>query len=115
MPVPATTSGGRWPTSSTRDGWEWFTAMEKFIPGVPHVHHEDMDAQDYAVNLMSEIVVKAPAETREAHRFDLDQAIRHRDVIRRFGRFPHRNAVLGRESTPDEVEFLKTALRGRGF
>ncbi|HET6320476.1 MAG TPA: DUF924 family protein, partial [Hyphomicrobium sp.] len=34
-------------------------------------------------------------------------AIAHRDIIARFGRFPHRNAVLGRQSTPEEVEFLK--------
>ena len=36
----------------------------------------------------------------------LDYAVRHRDIIARFGRFPHRNAVLGRESTPEECEFL---------
>jgi uncharacterized protein (DUF924 family) len=36
----------------------------------------------------------------------LDYAIRHREVIRKFGRFPHRNAILGRVSTPAEVEFL---------
>ena len=37
----------------------------------------------------------------------LSWAIRHYDVIKRFGRFPHRNAILGRESTADEIEFLK--------
>jgi uncharacterized protein (DUF924 family) len=42
--------------------------------------------------------------------FDAEQlryAIRHREIIERFGRFPHRNALLGRESTPAEVEFLR--------
>jgi uncharacterized protein (DUF924 family) len=38
-----------------------------------------------------------------------DYAIRHREVIARFGRFPHRNAILGRASTPEEIEFLKQA------
>jgi uncharacterized protein (DUF924 family) len=99
----------------TADGWDRFTAMERFILGLPFVHHEDMDSQDYAVMLVSEICVKAPASTREHHRFDLDQAIRHREIIRRFGRFPHRNVALGRQSTPEEIEFLSTALRGRGF
>ncbi len=99
----------------TADGWDCFTAMERFILGLPYVHHEDIAAQDFAVMIVSEICVTAPEGMREAHRFDLDQAIRHREVIRRFGRFPHRNAVLGRPSTPEEVEFLKTALRGRGF
>lgn len=37
----------------------------------------------------------------------LDYAIRHRDIVARFGRFPHRNAILGRESTPEEAAFLK--------
>lgn len=38
----------------------------------------------------------------------LNYAIAHHDIIARFGRFPHRNAVLGRASTPEEIEFLKT-------
>lgn len=37
----------------------------------------------------------------------LDYAVRHRDIIARFGRFPHRNAILGRESTPEELSFLE--------
>jgi uncharacterized protein (DUF924 family) len=40
-------------------------------------------------------------------------AIRHRDIVARFGRFPHRNAVLGRASTPEEIAFLATP--GSGF
>ncbi len=40
-------------------------------------------------------------------------ATRHKEIIQRFGRFPHRNAALGRESTPKEIEFLKTP--GSGF
>src|SRR5687767_12119060 len=96
-------------------GWDRFTAMERFILGLPYVHHEDEADQDYAVMLVSQICVEAPTSTKVHHRFDLDQAVRHREVIRRFGRFPHRNVMLGRESTPEEIEFLKTALRGRGF
>jgi uncharacterized protein (DUF924 family) len=38
----------------------------------------------------------------------LDYAIRHRDIIARFGRFPHRNVALGRSSTAEEIAFLKT-------
>ena len=56
-----------------------------------------------------------PDQTRSVELFEalgdpgyLDYAIRHRDIIERFGRFPHRNAVLDRPSTPDEEEFLKT-------
>jgi len=78
----------------TADGWERFTMMERFILGLPFVHHEDMADQDYALMVISEIAVRAPDR-----RFDLDQAIRHRDVIQRFGRFPHRNRMVGRQST----------------
>jgi uncharacterized protein (DUF924 family) len=43
----------------------------------------------------------------------LDYAVRHRDVIQRFGRFPHRNPALGRASTPEELAYLTTP--GSGF
>ena len=42
-----------------------------------------------------------------------DWAVKHKVIIERFGRFPHRNAILGRESTPEEIEFLKQP--GSGF
>ena len=38
-------------------------------------------------------------------------AVEHRDIVARFGRFPHRNDVLGRACTPDELDYLKTAKR----
>jgi uncharacterized protein (DUF924 family) len=44
-------------------------------------------------------------------RGNLGHAIEHREVIVRFGRFPHRNAALGRESTEEELEYLTTSGR----
>jgi uncharacterized protein (DUF924 family) len=38
---------------------------------------------------------------------NLDYELKHKAIIERFGRYPHRNAILGRESTPEEIEFLK--------
>lgn len=64
---------------------------------MPFMHSEDADDQDRAVELMEEI---GNAEA-------VDYARQHKAIIDRFGRFPHRNEVLGRESTPEEVEFLK--------
>ena len=58
------------------------------------------------------MAVHAPDDWAEDRRSGLDFATKHRDIIRKFGRFPHRNAVLGRESTAEEIEFLKG---GRGF
>lgn len=72
-------------------------AEERQFLFMPFMHSEDADEQDRAVELMDEI---GNAEAA-------DYARRHKLVIDRFGRFPHRNEVLGRESTPEEVEFLK--------
>ena len=60
-------------------------------------------------------VLTATEKSRDEIRFGLDQAIRHRTVIQRFGRFPHRNKMLGRESTAEEIEFMAGAVNGRGF
>jgi uncharacterized protein (DUF924 family) len=50
---------------------------------------------------------------REAGLPNLDFELRHKAIIDRFGRYPHRNAILGRESTAEELEFLK--LPGSSF
>jgi uncharacterized protein (DUF924 family) len=95
---------------------QWsFTAAERFFLALPFTHHEDMASQDHAVFLAALEIERGPEAAVETLRMGLDQAIRHRDVIQRFGRFPHRNAVLGRSSTAEELAFMATALRGRGF
>jgi uncharacterized protein (DUF924 family) len=63
------------------------------------MHSESMADQDRSVELYE----RAGLEN------NLKYALHHRDVVQRFGRFPHRNQVLGRESTPEEIEYLKTA------
>jgi len=69
---------------------------------MPFEHAEDPYMQERAVELFSMLAAEHPG-------FDemLDYAHRHRAVIARFGRFPHRNAILGRASTPEEEDFLK--------
>lgn len=99
----------------TAEGWERFSAMERFLLGLPLVHHEDIASQDEAVMLAAREAVTVPDASKPHVRFSLDQAIRHRDVIQRFGRFPHRNAMLGRESTSEELAFMAGATNGRGF
>jgi uncharacterized protein (DUF924 family) len=64
---------------------------------LPYEHSEDLADQERGLELM--LALDNP-RTVEA-------ALEHIDVIKRFGRFPHRNAVLGRVSTPDEIEYLK--------
>lgn len=69
---------------------------------LPFEHAEDLAMQARAVELFQLLSQAQPG-------FDgmLDYAERHQEVIARFGRFPHRNAMLGRPSTPEEVEFLR--------
>ncbi|HEY0213800.1 MAG TPA: DUF924 family protein [Paenirhodobacter sp.] len=62
---------------------------------LPFAHSETLPDQDLSVRL-----------NRELGEPWLGHALGHRDIIRRFGRFPHRNALLGRITTPDEAAFL---------
>jgi uncharacterized protein (DUF924 family) len=81
--------------------------VERQFLYMPFEHSEDAADQDLAVDLMGSL--EAFEETRGL----TEWAERHRATIRRFGRFPHRNAALGRASTPQEAEFL--AQPGSGF
>lgn len=74
---------------------------------LPLEHSESMEDQDQSVALYRELMDAAAPELRPAFDGFLDFAVRHRDVVKRFGRYPHRNRILGRESTPEEAAFLK--------
>jgi len=75
---------------------------------LPFEHAEGIEMQREAVRLYTRLAALDAAQVD-----GLDYAERHRAIIERFGRFPHRNAILGRQSTPEEIEFLKTP--GSGF
>lgn len=81
--------------------------VERLFLYLPFEHSEVLADQDRACELMAPLA--GFRETDDALRY----ATAHRDIIRRFGRFPHRNRLLGRASTPEEVEFLKQP--GSGF
>lgn len=70
---------------------------------LPLMHAEDLEVQDTALPLFERFTDERTS----------DFARRHRDVIARFGRFPHRNAALGRISSAEELDFLQTP--GSGF
>ena len=69
---------------------------------LPFEHSEDLGDQDRCIELMKSL--ESFEETRGLSAW----AEKHRVIIKRFGRFPHRNAILGRESTAEEIEFLKS-------
>jgi uncharacterized protein (DUF924 family) len=81
--------------------------VERQFLYMPFEHSEDPVDQDLAVDLLRSL--EAFEETRGLTQW----AVKHRVIVNRFGRFPHRNALLGRESTPEEAEFLKRP--GSGF
>jgi len=87
-------------------GLDRFFPVERAALAIPFEHSEAVADQDLGVMLFARLAVEAPPAAQEFFRNLLDYGTRHRDVIRRFGRFPHRNAVLGRPSTADESAFL---------
>jgi uncharacterized protein (DUF924 family) len=82
------------------------TPWEKTFFLLPLGHSEALSHLNCAVALADELAKNAPAELRRILEHSASQARGHRDVITRFGRHPHRNAVLGRQSTPEELEYL---------
>lgn len=74
---------------------------ERLFVYLPYEHAESLAEQEEACALT--LPLAAYPETHDVHRF----AVAHRDIVARFGRFPHRNAILGRPSTPEELAFLR--------
>jgi uncharacterized protein (DUF924 family) len=74
---------------------------------LPFEHAEDIGMQRVSLRCFDALArAAAPAFKKDYDSF-YDYGRRHHDIIERFGRFPHRNAILGRASTPEEIEFLK--------
>ncbi|MEP6702640.1 MAG: DUF924 family protein [Betaproteobacteria bacterium] len=80
---------------------------ERMFAYLPFEHAENREWQERSVGLFSALAKDAGLDDL------LDFPMRHRDIVARFGRFPHRNRILERDSTPEEIEFLK--LPGSGF
>lgn len=71
--------------------------VEKSFLFMPFMHSESKVVHEESIKLFSQL------ENKE----NLKYAHMHKDIIDRFGRYPHRNTILGRESTEEEIEFLK--------
>ena len=72
------------------------TPVQRSFIYLPYMHSESLQIHEIAVELFR----------NNGIRNNLDFEFRHKAIIERFGRYPHRNAVLGRQSTTDEIEFL---------
>jgi len=82
--------------------------IERVFFYFPLMHAESLEMQATSVRAYQILVNLAFPETRNVYENFLDYAIKHYEIIRRFGRFPYRNSLLGRVSTAEEIEFLKT-------
>jgi uncharacterized protein (DUF924 family) len=74
---------------------------------LPFEHSEDLKLQRLSTRSFERLAGEVAPAWRKEYAGFADYAGHHRDIIERFGRFPHRNRILGRASTPEEVEFLK--------
>jgi len=84
------------------------TPVQRGFAYLPFEHAESLAAQDESIRLFTALAAEAPDQMGL-----LDYSRRHRAIVERFGRFPHRNTALGRPSTGEEIEFLKQP--GSGF
>ena len=82
------------------------TPVQRAFIYLPFEHSENLADQEESVRLYTALHPELGGEA-------LDYAVRHHDVIRRFGRFPHRNAALGRQNTAEEESYLSQP--GAGF
>ena len=76
--------------------------MERWFLYMPFQHSESREDQQRSVELFRALAAETGLTA------PVDWAQRHAEVIRLFGRFPHRNAILGRTSSPEEIEFLRS-------
>lgn len=74
---------------------------------LPLEHTENLKIQEQCVAIFEELLIEVDESLKSKMLFFKDYAIKHLEIIKRFGRFPHRNSILGRESTLEEIEFLK--------
>jgi uncharacterized protein (DUF924 family) len=84
------------------------TFAEQLFFWMPLGHSEDLAINERAVRHQEEAMADPPAHLRAEYEFGIGQARGAHDVISRFGRYPHRNEILGRDSTPEELEYLRT-------
>lgn len=97
-------------------GWdvdETIAPVARIFVYLPLEHAEDIEMQNSSVVAFEQLHQEAPPELKEFFAGTLDYAHKHLDVIEQFGRFPHRNIILGRESTEAEKAYLSQP--GAGF
>jgi len=81
--------------------------MERYFLLMPLMHAEDASLQRRSVEEFEKLRASAPEALAKSFDDAVTYARRHAEIVERFGRFPHRNAILGRPSRPEEEAFLR--------
>ncbi len=81
--------------------------LERVFFYLPLEHAENLELQELSVKAFQKLLDSVSMSEHSLFESFLDYALRHHVIIEKFGRFPHRNSILGRESTLEELEFLK--------
>ncbi len=84
-----------------------FNMLARTLFYLPLMHHEDLPLIERCVGLYEAAYADSRGVPRLLLSVELASARRHRDIVARFGRYPHRNVILGRESTAEELSFLQ--------
>lgn len=92
-----------------------FTYLERLFVYMPLQHAEDMKIQDLSVKMFQYYVDNSETDAeKDQAKQSLSYAQLHREIIEKFSRFPHRNEILGRKSTPEEIEYLSSGAETFG-
>lgn len=91
-----------------RTDWD-LPPIHRYFALMPLMHAESVGLQDRCVREFTQLAASTAGLTRAStYASAVDFAERHRAIVLRFGRFPHRNRIVGRTSTPEELQFLTT-------
>ncbi len=73
---------------------------------MPYMHSESLEDQQKCIELFKQLKQDAPTTQQDFYQSSVDYAVKHMEIVKRFGRFPHRNHVLERKTTPEEQQWL---------
>jgi len=93
--------------AGVHEGWHTqLTLPGRYFLYMPFMHAENDESQRLAIRHFQQLVAESPPAYKETMENAVQYAEHHKAIINRFGRFPHRNRVLGRTSTPEEESYL---------
>ena len=87
--------------------YQELSLIQRVFAFIPFEHSEDLDDQVTSIQLYKDLLELAPENEKEIFKGFYDFALKHHEIIEEFGRYPHRNEILGRNSTHQELAFLE--------